>query len=87
MAKRVRCPCGGNPDCKLCGGSRFYDYDPGPRGWLPFPCPTCGGVRVSETGLGAPGACLTCKGAGDVDPADPPSGGPLDVIWKALFGA
>lgn len=82
MATRVRCHCKGNPSCKLCQGSKFYAYEPGPRGWMPFACPTCGGSgRVND----AP--CTTCRSAGQVDPADPPVGGMLDVFWKIIMGA
>ena len=86
MAK-VRCHCGGRADCKLCRGTKFYTYEPGPRGWLPFKCPTCEGTgRLVEPGE-EPEKCPTCRGHGTVDPADPPPHGIFDVIWKALFGA
>ncbi len=82
MAQSVGCHCKGNPACKLCGGAGRYSYEPGPRGWMPFACPTCGGV--GKVG-GAP--CVTCRAHGQVDPADPPSSGWVDVIRKAFFGA
>lgn len=82
MPKRVRCHCKGNPECKLCLGTKFYAYEPGPRGWMPFACPTCG-----ASGKLAEAACFTCRGAGNVDPADPPAGGVLDVFWKVIMGA
>ena len=82
---RVRCHCGGRPSCRLCGGSRFYAYQPGPRGWLPFVCPTCEGVgRRDEPGLD-PEPCPTCRGEGSIDPADPPLS-LLVTLRKALFG-
>lgn len=79
MARQIGCHCGGNPACKLCAGAGKYAYEPGPRGWMPFPCPTCAGARNPE--------CVTCRGAGQVDPADPPSTGWGDVIRKAFFGS
>lgn len=82
---RVKCHCGGRASCRLCGGTRFYPYQPGPRGWLPFACPTCDGAGYrTEFGLG-PEACPTCRGEGAVDPADPPLG-LLVTIRKILFG-
>lgn len=78
----VGCHCAGNAACKLCSGEGRYDYVPGPRGWMPFACPTCDGK-----GRTAAGPCPTCRGAGSVDPADPPTKGTFDVVWKALFGA
>ena len=88
MAKRIRCHCGGRPSCKLCNGTKFYGYDVGPRGYLPFRCPTCEGTgRLVDPGI-EPEKCPTCRGQGQVDPADPPPGhGFIDVIWKAMFGA
>ena len=85
-ATKVKCHCGGRPDCRLCDGTGGYAYEPGPRGWMPFRCPTCEGSGRAG-GAGAGGRCPTCRGAGAVDPADPPTRGTLDVIWKALFGA
>lgn len=87
MPKRVRCHCGGRSDCKLCGGTKFYDYEPGPRGWMPFKCPTCAGSGTLAEAGEPPEKCPTCRGHGTVDPADPPPHGVFDVIWKALFGA
>lgn len=82
MSKRVRCHCKGNPACKLCQGTKTYAYEPGPRGWMPFSCPTCAGTgKLGET------ACFTCRGTGHVDPADPPASGVFDVFWKILMGA
>lgn len=87
MPKSIKCRCGGRASCKLCRGTRRYEYEPGPRGWMPFKCPTCTGAgRTADPGL-EPEACPTCGGIGTVDPADPPMKGMLDVIWKALFGA
>lgn len=82
MARSIGCHCNKNPACKLCGGAGRYAYEPGPRGWMPFACPTCAGV-----GRAGGAACVTCRGHGQVDPADPPSSGWLDVIRKAFFGA
>ncbi len=83
----VKCHCGGRSACRLCGGAGSYRYEPGPRGWMPFRCPTCEGRRtLDEPGVG-PEPCPTCRGTGTVDPADPPARGMLDVIWKSLFGA
>jgi len=87
MAKKIPCHCGGRASCALCHGTGAYEYEPGPRGWLPFRCPTCEGRgRITEPGL-EPTPCPTCRGGGTVDPADPPTKGMLDVVWKALFGA
>ena len=87
MSKKVACHCGGNPDCKLCLGKKFYQYEPGARGWMPFKCPTCAGTGWAEMPGKAKERCPTCRGSGSVDPADPPSTGWGDVIWKSLFGA
>jgi DnaJ-class molecular chaperone len=81
-ARRVRCACGGWPDCQLCHGARRYTYEPGPLGWLPFPCPTCGG-----TGKVDGRKCPTCRGAGKVDPADPPTVSLWDYLCKLFLGA
>jgi hypothetical protein len=87
----VRCPCLGKLECKLCGGSKFYPYDVGPRGWMPFPCPTCDGTGAlpGDDG-GGPRPCVTCHGDRKVDPAYPPlppgSLGVLRKIWRIFFG-
>ena len=87
MPRPIKCACGGRASCRLCTGTGRYEYTPGPRGWMPFKCPTCDGKgRTAEAGVD-PEKCPTCLGAGTVDPADPPTKGMLDVIWKALFGA
>jgi hypothetical protein len=87
MTKTINCPCGGRPSCRLCHGSKSYQYESGPRGYLPFKCPTCNGAGwIEEPGLDRE-KCFTCLGNGTVDPADPPSKGLVDIIWKALFGA
>jgi len=90
MATRVRCLCRGNAECKLCHGKKFYEYQPGPRGWMPFTCPTCQGTRVLTNGQGGERPCFTCAGAGSVDPANPPFApgwwGALRVGWKTFFG-
>lgn len=87
MPKRIRCQCGGKPSCRLCEGTKFYQYEPGPRGYIPFRCPTCAGKGERREGTEPPEPCITCRGTGTVDPADPPSHGMFDIIWKALFGA
>jgi hypothetical protein len=89
MPRPVRCPCRGNPDCKLCEGTQFYDYEPGPRGWMPFTCPTCSGTReVTVEGKSQP--CFTCGGTGSIDPANPPrdrsTRGFLRDVWRIFFG-
>ncbi|HXD85309.1 MAG TPA: hypothetical protein VN641_02365 [Urbifossiella sp.] len=87
MAKKILCHCGGRPSCRLCHGSKSYEYEAGPRGWLPFKCPTCGGSGfLTEPGFDRE-KCFTCRGEGNVDPASPPSHGLIDIIWKAMFGA
>lgn len=87
MAKQIICGCEKYPKCKLCSGKGTYSYEPGPQGWHPFRCPTCegGGQLVDETG--AKSGCPTCRGQGKVDPANPPSKGLLDLLWKTFFGA
>lgn len=89
MAHRVLCRCNGNPECKLCLGGKRYDYEPGPRGWMPFPCPTCEGRKRVPTN-GTLGPCFTCDGTGVVDPAKPPRDttprGFLRDIWRIYFG-
>ena len=86
MAK-VQCHCGGRPSCKLCNGTKSYEYEVGPKGWLPFRCPTCSGSGwLVEPGIDRE-KCFTCVGNGRVDPADPPSKGFVDILWKAMFGA
>ena len=87
MAQKVGCHCQKNPACKLCGGAGTYAYEPGPRGWMPFTCPTCGGKRTLTEPGDPPEPCPTCRGSGQVDPADPPSTGWASVIRKAFFGA
>lgn len=89
MPHSVRCPCLGHPDCKLCSGTKFYTYEPGPRGWMPFTCPTCEGKReVTVEGKTEP--CFTCRGAGTVDPALPPrdrsTRGFIRDVWRIFFG-
>jgi hypothetical protein len=89
MPHNVRCPCRGNPGCKLCGGSQFYAYEPGPRGWMPFLCPTCEG-KGEVVVEGKPEKCFTCIGAGSVDPAIPPrdrsTRGLIRDVWRIFFG-
>ena len=89
MSHNVRCPCLGNPACKLCGGSGFYAYQPGERGWMPFTCPTCEGKRELSV-EDATEKCFTCHGVGSVDPAIPPrdrsTRGYLRDVWRIFFG-
>jgi hypothetical protein len=86
VAHQIRCPCRGNSECKLCGGAKLYAYEPGPRGWMPFPCPTCSGTLAAEDGS----PCVTCRGARTIDPANPPAAegtrGWLRNSWRFLFG-
>jgi hypothetical protein len=90
MTTSVRCPCQGNAACKLCCGKKFYPFEPGPRGWMPFTCPTCRGKRVVPNASGAAEPCFTCDGGGSVDPAYPPYApgwrGALRIGWKIFFG-
>ena len=89
MSRQVRCPCLGHPDCKLCSGTKLYAYEPGPRGWMPFTCPTCEGTR-EVTVEGKPEQCFTCRGAGNIDSANPPrdrsTRGFLRDVWRIFFG-
>jgi len=85
MAKRVRCQCGGDPDCRLCGRTGFYQYQPGTWGWQPFRCPTCSGSGRIDWPGGGTRTCPTCRGAGSVDPASPPLN-LLDTIRGILLG-
>ena len=87
MPRRIRCHCGKKPSCRLCNGTGRYEYTPGPMGYMPFPCPTCEGSKTLTEEDGTTYACYTCKGAGMVDPANPPMAGMLDVLSKILFGA
>jgi len=88
--KRVRCACRGNPDCQLCRGEKYYDYEVGPRGWMPFTCPTCKGTRTLPAADGV-SQCFTCQGVGSVDPAYPPqlegTVGFFRKAWKIFFGS
>lgn len=84
MPRTIHCHCGGRPECRLCHGTDTYQYQPGPRGWMPFRCPTCEGTG---RGAGVDDKCPTCRGEGNVDPADPPTRGWFDVVYKSLFGA
>ncbi|VTR91582.1 unnamed protein product [Gemmata massiliana] len=90
MPTQVRCRCQGNAECKLCLGKTFYAYQPGPRGWMPFTCPTCEGGGVLPSGGAPVRTCFTCAGAGTVDPASPPYApglrGALRIGWKIFFG-
>jgi hypothetical protein len=89
MAKKIRCHCKGNADCKLCHGEGKYTYEPGPLGWQMFTCPTCEGKRTLPDPAAPEGKlrCFSCNGAGKIDPANPPSGGMWDDLCKILFGA
>lgn len=90
MAHSVRCNCLGNSACKLCHGTKFYLYEPGPRGWMPFRCPTCDRKRTVPNERGEEVPCFTCRQAGNVDPGYPPHPpgwlGALRVGWKTFFG-
>lgn len=89
-AVRVRCPCLGKPECKLCGGAGEYDYEVGPRGWMPFACPTCGGSGTVPVWEGTAAPCVTCGGSRNIDPAYPPPApgtpGLLRKLWKIFMG-
>lgn len=85
--KQIRCPCKGQSGCKLCGGTGIYGFEPGPRGYMPFECPNCGGQKILSDDDGDRYACPTCKGEGRVDPANPPMAGLWDVLTKIMFGA
>lgn len=87
MPKKIRCHCGGKASCRLCHGLGKYDYDPGPRGYVPFYCPNCEGKRVLSDDDGTQFKCPTCKGEGVIDPAHPPTAGMFDVLMKIFFGA
>ena len=90
MTESVRCPCQGHPECKLCGGTQYYRYEPGPRGWMPFPCPTCNGTGTLTAPGGETRPCITCHGARSIDPAKPPPAagtkGWIRNAWRFLFG-
>jgi len=90
MSTQVRCHCRGNPACELCHGERFYPYQPGPQGWIPFRCPTCLGKSVLQGATNAELPCFTCHRAGWVDPGNPPFApgwrGALRVGLKTFFG-
>jgi len=90
VVQQVRCPCRGKYECKLCGGTKFYSYEPGPRGWMPFICPTCTGEGRLAAANEEPRICITCGGAGSIDPANPPRAegtrGWIRNSWRFLFG-
>jgi len=56
-------------------------------GYMPFECPTCQSTKVEKDEEGNETPCRTCKGIGNVDPANPPVAGMWDVLTKILFGA
>lgn len=85
MVKQLRCPCSGNPLCKLCDGRGVYSYGPGPRGWMPFVCPTCEGKGILELAGKPAEDCPTCHGARNIDPADLPVSF-FGKIRKMFFG-
>jgi hypothetical protein len=88
MAKKILCWCKGDPACKLCGGTKVYEYTPGERGWMPFVCPTCSRRRVLDAAEGGEArSCPTCQGQGRIDPANAPRHGLFDMVFKAIFGA
>lgn len=86
MAKSIRCPCHGNSACKLCGGTKSYDYQPTEQGWMPFRCPTCAGATTAAERR----ACVTCHGDLTIDPATPPYDpgwkGTARAVWKVFMG-
>lgn len=86
----LRCHCQGNPECKLCHGKKFYEYQPGERGWMPFRCPTCEGRRVVTNEEGQEERCFSCEGNGNVDPGYPAFTpgwlGAMRAGWKIFFG-
>ena len=78
MARLVRCPCGGRPECRLCSGAGEYPYTPGEWGWQPFPCPTCGDRPPADRA-----GCPTCRGRGLIDPTKaPPRTGWAGVLYE-----
>jgi DnaJ-class molecular chaperone len=85
VAKQIPCPCKGNPICQLCQGRGVYNYQPGPRGWMPFVCPTCGGKGILEKSGESAEDCPTCHGACNIDPADIPIG-IFTKVRKIFFG-
>ena len=85
MVKQLRCPCSGSPACKLCDGHGVYSYEPGPRGWMPFICPTCEGKGYLEKSGEPAQDCPTCHRARNIDPADIPVG-MIGKIRKMFFG-
>lgn len=85
MIKRLGCPCGGKLQCKLCSGAGVYDYEVGPRGWMPFRCPTCNGTGRLTTPREPDEECPTCHWVGTVDPANSPVSF-LGKIRKIFFG-
>jgi hypothetical protein len=74
----------------LCHGTKFYDYEVGERGWMPFTCPTCKGERTIPAENGERETCFTCHGGAWIDPANPPlaegTPGLLRKIWMIFFG-
>lgn len=82
MSHQIRCQCDGNPRCELCRGAKSYDYQPGPRGWMPFVCPTCRGTGRAASADGDPIDCFTCNRLGRIDPANPPD----DPGVRGFFG-
>lgn len=88
---RVRCPCRGKLSCELCHGTKYYDYEVGPRGWMPFTCPTCQGGRTRPgEGGPPPEPCPTCQGEGLIDPGNPPlaegTTGFIRKLWRIFMG-
>jgi DnaJ-class molecular chaperone len=66
-------------------GDGVYRYEVGPRGWMPFACPTCAGKGVIESEGQPPHDCPTCHRAGNIDPANPPMS-MFAKIRKMFFG-
>ena len=85
MANRIPCACMGVPECRLCQGRGVYSYQPGPRGWMPFPCPTCEGKGILEKEGEPARDCPTCHKEGKVDPANSPMS-IFTKVRKMFFG-
>jgi DnaJ-class molecular chaperone len=69
----------------LCEGRGTYQYEPGPRGWMPFACPTCEGKGMLERPGEPAQECPTCHKEGNIDPANAPMS-IFAVVRKMFFG-
>ncbi len=85
MIHKLACPCGGKLQCLLCQGCGWYEYEPGPRGWMPFTCPTCQGNRILQHPGEPEEECPTCHRGAWIDPADSPVTF-LGKVRKMFFG-